>query len=609
MLKRGVDSIPPLDFFGSLQFGDPQYIFPIDTVRDTSLFYQVLSPVKFVGWKSAKKENEDQEDAGDKYGHDYQYRNYFIPHSDEKIFIVFERFGKYFYAPSYDSLWKKKLKYYTQVKSLHVRSERISNDSSEYYVELEDTNSSRIIAVKMLTSGDRLYKLSTTTDKRSGLSDFAETFYNSFRCADTTLGKAFYESKSDIWFDDLLGEDSLKTIYAIESISDIHFDIDQAVRAIEVFESFRHDEFELDERADLLENFGTLKHPMMLGYLKEVYNRSMDTASLQLAVLRALSKRPDKKSFSMLKELLFREVPLVSESSVKNLMGLWTSRPEVYAELYPKLLDLIRYGEYKAPVLTHLQHLLDSGNINPRSYKRYVDILLSEGKDNIKRIMLVTEKSSNNNRFIRSRYSSTPDYSAILTAINRILLPYSSRNDVVEYFQRTLRLNNNEHKIKSMVQLLSLDCHVPDTLWTHFASMPETREILYSELERIDRLDRFPAEFTEQRSIAEGLILSGRDLDDIDSFQFYKKVPAANKDRKGYLYLFKHWDEDDKQWRVDLMGIMPSDSNQLISQADIQRRNMPFHSEEEFDRTMEDLLEELLYDHRKRVKKPRRSYF
>ena len=72
----------------------------------------------------------------------------FVNESDERVFVLFERFGKYFYVPSYDSLWRKKLKFYTKTKSLFPSKSEISADSTEYYVELRDTNSSRMVVVK-----------------------------------------------------------------------------------------------------------------------------------------------------------------------------------------------------------------------------------------------------------------------------------------------------------------------------------------------------------------------------------------------------------------------------------------------------------------------------
>ena len=124
-------------------------------------------------------------------------------------------------------------------------------------------------------------------------------------------------------FDDIYGDDSLLTIYAIESVGDIHFENQpgssryQSIRILPT-----RTQFKLEQRADLLTNFGTLKHPArMLTYLRSVYERAMDTASFQLAVLRALTKRGDKRSFALLNDLLFHEVPLVDESSGKTIDG------------------------------------------------------------------------------------------------------------------------------------------------------------------------------------------------------------------------------------------------------------------------------------------------
>ena len=112
-------------------------------------------------------------------------------------------------------------------------------------------------------------------------------------------------------------------------------------------------------------------------------------------------------------------------------------------------------------------------------------------------------------------------------AINRILLPYSGQKSVAEYYERALRLNNNELKIKTMVQLLSKECHVPDSLWSHYARKQETRHILFEELDKVGRLDHFPTEYTGQTELAEGMMLQARLLDDVEQFSILQEDPGC----------------------------------------------------------------------------------
>jgi len=609
LLVRSSDSTTPAQFFNSLEFKTPSYLFSYEECEDTLLEYCVQSPVKYVGWNAQKTPNRDQEEEDEnKFAKDQRYRNFVILPSDERIFLSYERFAKYYYMPSYDSMWNSEIEYFTNFKQLALLDKTFSEDSTSIDLVLGDTNSSRIVRVKMITAGDRNYTLSFTGDTSSPMSPFAKRFFESFQYNDTSFGLAFYESKADLFFSDLQGSDSLVKLFALKSINDISFENRHVPQIIKLIDNYKHESFNIESKSALIEELGRLKHPSILPYLEKIYIRSVDTAQFQISVLTALARQKNKVASNMMSRLMDYETPLVASQDVEWMILELYDSLELATSLFPLLLDFTRYPEYKAPVLRLMSTMLDSGLIKPRSYRSYKKILLREAKDNLKRAMAIAQIGPDD-YYYRSDESDLESNGRIMTYLNNILLPYSTDKNVDEYYQRAMRIPDDNFKMQTMVQLLKSKCSVNDTLWTHFASRRDTRAILFELLREINRLDKFPADLLNGPSIAEGLLYKGYEIEKKDSFHFYKKVRAMDKNGSGFIYIYKRKDVDETdKWKIDYIGIVPEDTTNYTFKSSAYRRSMPFYDDEELDKAIETVVENLLFEHRQRVVKKNSPY-
>ncbi|MCB9246691.1 MAG: TraB/GumN family protein [Flavobacteriales bacterium] len=599
LLLRNTDSSFPSDFFGSLNFFEPTYIFPFVEFVDTNLHYCVRSPVKYAGWNARTFRREKEPDAKDRFGEENRFRNFSILPSDERIFLGYQKLDVYFHAPTRDSMYRRELRSFLHQQSLFLKESHFAADSSFADFIFSDTNSSRCIHARCVLAGDRVYMFGVTTDTASGLSPFARTFFDSFRVKDSTVGLPYYRSKSDVLLQNLRGSDSLAVIYAIQSLDEVEFSSEQAPELIRLIESYKHPEFKIQHRAELIEQLGKLRHPQVMPYLESVYIRSADTAQLQIAVLKGLAKRKTRRSTEQIGKLLDLETPLSSPSEIEWMFWDWYDSLKLFRLLYPDLLQYAHYSEYKYPVLEMLADLLDSNWVKPRTYKRYKKDLVREAKDNLKRKMAIAPIEDENYFDEEDR---SYNYDAIVRAFVPILLPYVRDKTVADYFMRSLRVRDDDLKISILCSVLLHGCSVNDSFWNHFAERDETRLTLFRELDQIGRTDLFPSKFLEPEFIARALLYEGVKPEHTDSVELYQRIQAIGKNGAGYIYIFKHPEEDnDDEWQIDYVGLIPENPTRIPLTTDVMRRNLSYYDDEEMQELFDEVRESLRFEKRKRV--------
>jgi hypothetical protein len=614
------DSTRPDQFLNSFQFVDYKPIRPYFDVADTSYYYTVKSNTKRAGYRAFDlkeiKERIENKDNDRNYDGRWKTLYYGDVMADEEVYVYFKQHSRYYYEPNYDSLWS----YYRSLKrdnGFIIESEKISADSNIFDMVITDTNSRRQIMHRYVSNAGTLYCLKYIKDK-SRSSKFGETFFNTFKPqADTVIGLPFNQNKGDLFLSDLWGEDSLAKDYALKSLSgdeyalySLDFDASHLDELIRTFETYWHKDFTINERADLLEHLGGIKSSRVLPYLTEVYERSIDTAIFQLAVLRALCYQETKTATRLMRELLEYETPLVSESSITNLLVYYTyDSLELYDDLFPFLLKLTRYPEYRTSVYTLMATMLDSNIIKPKLYKKYRKDMVREAKDVLKRIM--ASANEDNDSYYDYMSSSSTSNTELLEAYNTLLSPFRKKKDVADYFERTKRLNSEDELLVSSLQLLKAGISVNDTIWPYFANHYKHFLDLYEGLKELNRLDLIPDSSMAQEKIAKALLYAQTTIKDEDSVQYLTRYKARSKEGEGYIYVFKKKDKyKDAEWNFDYVALLPADSTMVPEYYDInvRKKNNDFLDMEDLDEKMEEVAEDLLYENRKRVKKKRKRY-
>lgn len=343
-------------------------------------------------------------------------------------------------------------------------------------------------------------------------------------------------------------------------------------------------------------------------YLEMVYNRSVDTAQIQVAVLQALVNQKSKQATKVFAQLLESETPLVSKNSVEYLTGSISDSLIIYKELFPFLLKFTGYPEYKTGIYVLMAEMLDSGVLRPKDYKSYRKDLVREAKDGLKRVMAESHSESGYDSYSRYAYSST-SHSESMEAYNKLLIPFKNSKDVKEYFERTKRLNSEPDLLNTSLQMIAAGIDVEDTIWAHFANEDKYLIKLYAGLKDIGMERLIPDSCLTQQKVARGLLYRWVTIEDEDSVQFLKRVPARTKDTDGYIYIFKKKDKyNEAEWNYDYVGVLPKDSTIIPDQTDVRNTGNDYLDDEDLDEKMKDAVEDLLYTERDRVKKKNQRY-
>ncbi|MBI1304988.1 MAG: hypothetical protein GC181_00070 [Bacteroidetes bacterium] len=624
MLVRSKDSIWPEKFFSSFKWENPKIRTSYFEFEDTSCLYKVNTSARYVGWSSlgyqekyrALTQKEDYSYTGK-----YENRRYYDPMSDELIEVNFQKFHKYYYCPSYDSLWRSVKYRWKDQTSLFLASTKMSEDSTSYEVELTDTNSNRKIISRSIVHGDRIYSVSYLTSENGKITPFVTTFLNSFTVEDDTLpSRPFNTEKTDWLMNDLLHGDSVEQVHAMRSLYQADFKDEDAPTIISLIESFHHDEFDLDNRLGLIERLGSLNHPDIHPYLTRLYNRSLDTPTIQLSVLTALADQKTKSSTKLFRKLMNSETPLIQGYGIKSLFYSLEDSIELRKSLYPFILQYSGYPEYKSEVYEFVADLLDSNVIKKRHLRKYKSEFLRVAKDDLKRLIAGESSGSSYDYDDYGYYSDYMGYayadeetnytgsqsvpSGDLTAYNKLLMPFKKDKSVQEYFDRTRRLKDERELLITSIQFADNGVYVNDTIWTHYSEDESTRFDLYSYLKKINHLELLNDSFKSDVYMARAMLFDGVSVENPDSVFLIETREINTGKLDGTLYLFKRPNENDRElWVFDYIVVI--NKGAIKDTYKIKRASSEYLDDEEMYKKVDEAAENLWYSDRPRVK---RSY-
>jgi uncharacterized protein YbaP (TraB family) len=629
MLVQSNSDERPNAFYNSFELKTPRNWRPYSTFVDSTFFYKVKTNTKYAGYSSFNKEKylpKRSISEDDLYDGETIRRDYTNVPTEEEMSVYNRRFSRYTYYPDLDSFWRNEFTRYERDK-LFIEYKKIHPDSSRMDLVLSDTNSNRRIGVTKVLKGSMVYTLKYLSDKErldgeNIKSEFFRTFVESFELLDTTIGRPITEPRGKLWMSDLQGDDSLKQEYALSEIGSVLLVDSDAPGLIKIIESFKHDDFDLDDRSELLVDLARLKHPAVLPYLDKVYRRSIDTAQLQMAVLEGLASRRDKMSSRLSKELLEFETPLVPSNDVASWTRDMLDSLRLYKDFFPYLYKYTAYPEYKNPVYNLLANMVDSGVIKPKKIKKYKNDILRDGKNALKRSMAKAHNNSGGRNYYQYRYGSNSsgisgfEYkyrsseSEPIIAISRLLIHFYKDKQVKEYFDRALRLNDDDDLLDICMLLARNNKVVPDTMWNYFAKKDHMRKRLLAGLDELEKLEWVDPEWKSQEMVARALVYSGKTTEEKDSIRFLKRYDVTEGPHLGYIYVFKHVDKyDDEEWEYDYIGVLPLDSTDFKIDYLTINRNTNFIDEDLLDSQIEDVIKRIKYSDRKRVRVKRRYGF
>lgn len=574
-------------FFNSFSFTDFKYK-PATAYVDTFMHFTVSTPV-------APDLNNDIRELAENAASDIANGNnssgYFAywpkiknglfrsEVTGEMVGVSVQEYPKYFYAKDSADYLTDEMKSYFEKTSLFLYKKEpvfLNDKICGYRFVLRDTGSSRTINRLVMLKDNYTFSLVSLGDTLSTQSSFINSFFNSLRPEEKKLGRDIYGSRLDEFFADLFSKDSAVQKRAQQSIANIYYGeagVPKIAAAIARLNLSDKEYF--DSKAKLIAELGYIKdttRPVVVSLLKKIFEQTADTSLFQNEVFKALARHKTKEAYSLFKELVLQDPPVFSDSyEYGTLIDNLGDSLLLARQLFPELLQLSTLSDYKDDVLSLLVTLVDSNLINAADYESYFTKIYFDAKVELKKMQIKDEekmekdlvKDDNESNASAMDYDG---YNSDLENYSILLIPfYDKKKNVQMFFERMLQSRDPGIRLNTTILMLRNKIPVADSLLMNLANDDQYRSTLYVQLEKIKRLDKFPAKFKNQPDIARSFLIADKNYEKVDSVVFIKKEPAAYLDKKGIVYFYKYRVKKEDDWKMGISGLQSADEKVILT--------------------------------------------
>lgn len=652
------------DYFNSFEIKDFNYRREFEKYHDTDMFFSVEMP-KVLDTKDEEEEysywgyygRESSSDFKDKFSSVSHYKIFNYLPTDDRISVNYYKPHKYNFIEYTDSMKRESdslTKFgnsYFQVLQKRAKSDQkiklagFKSDSAYQFIDviITDTGSTKAIRKISILNKGIYYQINTMYDSISGMSKFQKTFWETFKLDDTTLCDNPFNNKADSFFTHIYSNDSNTRKSARLGIDEIEFKDKHVPEMIKMFNHGKFDDNYLNMRLKIISYLGYLKHKDILPFLKNVYmnGANNDTPAYQFGALRAIASQKSDKSAALFMELINEETPLSEEIyDIHNSFDGFFDSLKIGKLLYPSVMRLTRYPEYKDLVYSMLTRMLDSGVIDAKFYQNDRPIIEGDALDELKRQYTSSLKRSQEKKLeneygaaIETDYAynrnyndyaeeenTYASYSDELINYSKLLIPNYGDIKPQKFFSRLNKTPDEDLKLKVITLLAYKNKSVNDTMWSHFAKSLKYRFALYQSLKEDSTLKYFPKEYLNQKSLVESKLFSSKyDYNpEKDTMAFIGKYPVNSRKDTGFVYFYKvrkkkvddsYYIQDN--WEIFSYGIQPKDSSTFNSDAEFISSGEEIDEDHEnADTIIRETIKQIMWNDRKRYKKEseNRSY-
>ncbi|MBC7687916.1 MAG: TraB/GumN family protein [Aquabacterium sp.] len=604
------------DYFNSFRFTPYRYPNKNEYV-DTFLHFAVTTPVApdLDEAYRAKLEKVTADVAGSNTTagyHNYwpKSRNalFTSDSTGESVGVSIQQYPQYYSVKDSLSFWKNQIGDYYDTDDLLLTEKKpvtLKNGATGYRFSLRDTGSSRTIDRMILLKENYLYSLVTIGDTIHQPGSFIDSFFYSFTPEDLHTGKNIFASNLDTFFTDLLSNDSATSLKARQKISNIYFGENGAPKIIAAMKVLKQDKYYTDSKAKLIAELGYINDTstnVVVGMLKKIYIQTADSSIFQNEVMKALARHKTNAAIKLFKELVLQDPPLFeNDYDYTTLFNNLAGSLPLAATLYPELLQLAAVEDYKKPVTKLLVTLVDSGYIKNKQLTSYFTKIYFDSKIALKKQMGKDEKKTAEDKSNNNDYESNTDFNSVgnndeLTNYAILLMPFFNSNATVpKFFKKLLQSKDEELRLNTAMLLLKNKKAVADSIINWFAAKDKWRGDLYTRLEEINQLNKFPAIYKTQTDMARSYLVADKAYNKVDSVIYVSHQPINFRSKKGFVYFFKYRVKKDDDWKIGISGIQPenlqevSSNNSLCVMTDKKLKpDQP--QDEQFQRQLKQLL-------------------
>jgi uncharacterized protein YbaP (TraB family) len=496
----------------------------------------------------------------------------------ETIGVSIQEYPKYYYTKDSAKFWKIQLTDFYDADDLVLYKKdsfSLKNNTTGYRFTLRDTGSSRTINRLLLQKDNYLFSMVSIGDTINQHNDFTDQFFSSFTPEEKKLGKSIYTNKLDSFFSDLSSKDSLIHAKAMQSISDIYYGEKGAPQIFKAINNLRNDKDYVEVKTKLIAELGYIKDTsksIIVPMLKKIYEQTADTSTFQNEVLKALARHQTADAIHLFKTLVLQDPPLFDNSyELAAIFNNLEDSLKLAATLYPELLHLASIEDYKKPVQSLLTTLVDSGYVKNLQYEDYfskiyfdakIELKKQQGKDEKK---MDEDKNKDNDEEPVRNYNSSENNNE-LNEYAILLMPfYDANNNVPKFFDKLLNSKEDEVRLNAAIVLLRNHKPVADSLLNWYAAKDKWRGKLYSRLEKVKLLGKFPVKYNTQLNLARSYLVADKDYYKVDSIIFAGTQNSAYPGKNGLVYFFKYRVKKEDDWKIGLSGLQPTNIKETDS--------------------------------------------
>ncbi len=578
-------------FFSSFELTPFKYEAP-KLVTDTFLHFTVLTPVVPELEENFRALIESI--AGNNYYNGADRDSYFPKEKNasfrsektgEVIMVTMQQLPKYFQMQDGVNFVKEEIKDYLHDDDMILKSfdsSVIDNQTIAYRFTISDTNTSRVIYRMLVNSGNKFYRIAAMGDSSGRQSDFVKTFFSSFRPQKDSSGFNIYASKTDQFFNDLINSDSATHAMAMTAFPSIYFSKKDVPKFEKLLNNLKYgDKDYFDIKVNSIRELGYIKDDgpkqEVTRLLKQIYEKTADTATFTNAVIKSLAKNKTEASYKLLKELMMADPPLFENSyDYANFFANLNDSLLLAKKLFPEILHLLSIDDYKEEVTSMLVTLVDSNLLTAKDYKNfytniYFDAKIALKKQQAKDENLMKKESKKNEEDYNGDDDGDERYDADsrLDQFARLMIPFFDKEPGVQkFFEKLLYSKDQSLQLSTAVLLLKNNQKVPDSIVKTLAQNDRYRASLFKSLCDINMQQKFPASYKTQQLMARSVLAGNGEFDKIDSLESVTSVPADFRGRKGMVYFYKYRVKKEDSWKIAFSGLQPANLSDVDTNDD-----------------------------------------
>ncbi|NVK26700.1 MAG: TraB/GumN family protein [Flavobacteriia bacterium] len=592
-------------FFDSFSFTPWKYNDEFVVQRDSVLHVEIETPARLNDYESFFKNLYENRGYGSDddmtFQGEFNEKNLTYPPTGEQLRITMRTLHKYESFESSQEFWEEEKEDFIEDDGfLIVRDTILSREERDGYLKemaaftLSDTNTRRLIEVRMILENSAVYSLYAMSDSLGYQSQFAEAALRSFATTgDTIIGTPITESKSDLFFAALESRDSVDVFEASKSVYVVDFNEDDADQIKDFIQNYTQEGFDRSARLQLMYQLPDLKENRMdhINFLGDLYYEKLDSSVYQFAILNCLIDFKMEEAVAKFNQLILDEPPFTTSSySYSSLFAGFNDSLELAKAIYPDIMTLADFQDYRGEIYELLSTLLDSNYITGTDYEFKYETLLLFAKVELKKQHAADE--------IRNTYGRPASMNGNLEIYSNLLSPFAENEDVQEHYRKLQRIRN-KRILADMLILTDDYVDVPDSSWNYIAKDPKALYDIFPYLMEEDKMDVLDEQYRTRDALAKS-IMANNYYRSFDTISFIRSEKVDIKPFPAEAFFFRGRNDDDKLW--NLLYIVVEDKEELDTEYEIATNGETYNeSISDIDEIIEDALKKIKLHERERV--------